>query len=69
MLTKQENWRIISWYCPNCGNLVSGYPNADGNIKVTCRKCATDMVMKTKGRRHSTLETYAPKHSEATPSL
>lgn len=61
MLTKQDNWRTVSWYCPNCGNLVSGYPNADGIIKVTCCKSGTEMVMKIKGRRHNTLEVYAPK--------
>ena len=69
MLTMQEHWSKRSWHCPNCGNLVSGYPNADGNIKVTCCKCAAAMVMKNKGRRHSTLEVYAPTHSDATQSI
>lgn len=59
---ERDNWRMVSWHCPNCGNLVSGYPNADGNVKVTCRKCGTEMVMKDKGRRHNTLEVYAPKN-------
>lgn len=61
MPVRQDNWKAISWYCPNCGNLVSGYPNADGNIKVTCYRSGTEMVMKVKGRRHNTLEIYAPK--------
>ena len=60
MLTKQDSWQKISWYCPNCGKLLSGQPNAEGVVKATCCTCHAEMAMKVKGRRHNTLEIYAP---------
>ena len=63
MLKKQDNWKIVSWYCPNCGHLIGGIPNAEGKIKASCGKCKTEMVLKNKGRRHDTLEMYAPQAS------
>lgn len=60
MLKKQDNWKIVSWYCPNCGQLIGGIPNAEGKIKTSCGKCKTEMVLKNKGRRHDTLELFAP---------
>ena len=62
MLNKQNDWRIVSCYCPNCGKLLSGHPGEEGNVKISCRKCGAEMVLKVKGRRHTTLEIYAPKY-------
>ena len=62
MLTKQNNWKQVSWYCPNCGNLLTGHTNAEGNVKATCCLCHAEMALKVKGRRHNTLEIYAPKN-------
>lgn len=58
MPKKQDNWKIVSWYCPNCGHLIGGIPNAEGKIKTSCGKCKTEMVLKNKGRRHDTLELF-----------
>jgi ribosomal protein S27E len=58
---KQNTWEPCAWYCSNCGTLVTGYKNAEGMIKVECKKCGTVLVRKTKGRRHDTIEMYAPK--------
>lgn len=55
-----RNWKIVSWYCPNCGQLIGGIPNAEGKIKTSCCKCKTEMVFRNKGRRHDTLELFAP---------
>jgi len=63
MLNKQNDWRIVSCYCPNCGKLLSGHPSEEGNVKISCRKCGADVVLKVKGRRHTTLEIYAPKNA------
>lgn len=51
----------LTWYCPNCGEMLSAYPNADNIAKATCKKCRTEMVMKIISRRRSTLEIFAPK--------
>ena len=59
MLKKQDNWKIISWYCPNCGKMIGGIPNAEGKIRTSCGKCKTEMVLTHKGRRHDTLELFA----------
>lgn len=55
-----SKWRIFSWYCPNCGLLDSSCTDAKGKVKVRCRRCGADMVLKIKGRRHTSIEVYAP---------
>ena len=65
MLKKQNNWEVVSWYCPNCGHPISGVPNDEGRIKTTCNRCKTEMVMKNKGRRHDTLELFGPQRTIA----
>ena len=60
MPIKKDKWEMISWCCPNCGQLISGLPNAEGKIKASCQKCKTEMVLVHKGRRHDTLEIFAP---------
>ena len=59
MLKKQDNMRIVSWYCPNCGQLISAFPNGEGKVKISCCKCKTRMVLNNKGRRHDTLDLFA----------
>ena len=46
---KVSKWRIFSWYCPNCGLLDSSCADAKGKVKVRCRRCGADMVLKIKG--------------------
>lgn len=58
---KANKWKILSWYCPNCGNLDSSCTDTKGKAKVRCRRCGADMVLKVKGRRHTSIEVYAPK--------
>ena len=64
MMTGQEIWVPFSWHCANCGTIVTGYKNSDGAIKVECKRCRTVMVRKIKGRRHDTIDLYAPKNQE-----
>ena len=55
-----KDWQVRRWFCPNCGELVFG----DGTIKTVCPKCAVEMKMEEKGRRHDILNMYAPKGTE-----
>lgn len=43
------------------------YKNAQGDIKVECERCHVVMVRKIKGRRHDTIDLYAPKGQERMP--
>lgn len=56
-----RKWRVLSWFCPNCGNLERGITNTKGHVKSKCRKCGADMILKIKGRRHTSVEVFAPK--------
>ena len=63
-MARQEQWVSFSWHCPNCGMIVVGVKNSDGTIKVQCRHCGTAMVRRIKGRRHDTIDLYAPQNQE-----
>ncbi len=56
----EKNWSPYTWHCSNCGNPVTGYRNNRGTIKVECRKCHCTMVRTIKGKKHDTIEMYAP---------
>ncbi len=55
----QEVWTPFSWHCPNCGTIVTGFKNPNGDIKVECSRCHATMVRRFKGRRHDTIDIYA----------
>ncbi|MBE6984559.1 MAG: hypothetical protein E7434_02880 [Ruminococcaceae bacterium] len=63
-MNEQELWVSFSWYCPNCGKIVVGYKDSNGTIKVQCRHCETTMIRRIKGRRHDTIDLYAPRNQE-----
>lgn len=60
----RDIWEPVSWYCPNCGILIIGSKNQNGDIKVVCDRCSTVMVRKIKSKRHDTIDLYAPKGQE-----
>ena len=62
-MTGYEEWRPFSWHCPNCGSLVTGYKNADNEVKVECTKCHSVMIRKFKSRKHNAIDIYAPKQT------
>ena len=66
---EDNSWRPLSWYCSNCGQLVTAYQNSKGEFKVACPKCRSVMVRTPKGRRRDTIELYAPKGQEHIPTL
>lgn len=34
IMVKHDEWVPFSWHCSNCGTIVTGYKNAQGDIKV-----------------------------------
>ncbi len=61
MTSVDIKWRPLSWHCSNCGTPVTAFENSNGGFKVECHRCGAVMVRTIKGRRHSTIDIYAPK--------
>lgn len=61
-MTMNEDWKVFSWHCVNCGQLVQGLKNKDGMIKVECRTCHTAMIRVPKSRRTDLFRVTAPEH-------
>ena len=61
MESKKEMKNSLSWYCCNCGTKVSAIRNSGGYYKAKCSKCGSCSVRRIMGRRHDTIEIYAPK--------
>ena len=61
-----EDWKIYSWYCPNCKNEVAGLKNNKNQIRVRWSKCGAEMVRTVVGRRHDVIDIYAPTGMEHT---
>ena len=59
-----EEWIPFSWHCPNCGSIVTGYKNQNGDIKVQCGRCRAFMVRRPKNPRHDTIDLFAPEGQE-----
>ena len=51
-MSLMEDWVPFSWHCVNCGNIITGYKNSRGDIKVECRRCQTVMVRTLKTPNH-----------------
>lgn len=52
----------IIWYCCCCGCRISATEDKNTHLKIKCTNCGHCMVVKNVGRRHKTMEIYAPKH-------
>lgn len=63
-MNRAEEWAPFSWYCVNCGNIVTGYRDCRGTIKVECKRCQTAMVRAIKTKKHDIINVYAPKGME-----
>lgn len=53
------DWRIYTWYCPNCKEEVAGLKNKKNQIKVKCSRCGAEMIRTVVGRRHDVIDIYA----------
>ena len=49
-----EAWLPFSWHCSNCGTIVTGYKNPNGDIKVQCSRCRVVMIRKLRTKKHDT---------------
>lgn len=58
------DWRIYTWYCPNCKEEVAGLKNKKNQIRVKCKKCGAEMIRTIVGRRHDVIDIYAPNGEE-----
>ena len=58
--TDARGWTAFQWHCTNCGNIVTGYRNDRGLVKVDCRVCGVRMVRSRRNAGHDTIEVYAP---------
>jgi len=63
-----NNWKPVSWYCPNCGTLQQGWQGEDGVTKAECLKCHTVMVRKCKKGALDVLKLYAPDQNKESKS-
>ena len=52
------DWRIYTWYCPNCKEEVAGLKNKKNQIKVKCSQCGAEMIRTVVGRRHDVIDIY-----------
>ena len=59
-----DDWKVFKWYCPNCGNLVSGCQNGNGEVKAVCQRCSTKLLRLIRSSVHETIEVYAPNEQE-----
>ena len=56
-----SDWTNYQMYCPNSGTLISGAKGSDGKIRYRCPRCRAEIIRTIKGRRHDTIEVYAPR--------
>ncbi len=59
-MEKTQRWESYSWHCVNCGSVVTGYKNKNGEIKIECRTCHTTMIRSIKSSKHDVINVYAP---------
>lgn len=63
-MNRVEEWVPFSWHYVNCGNIVTGFRNSRGDIKVECKRCKTAMIRTLKTSKHDILKVYAPEGME-----
>ena len=65
MSENKEEWHEVTWFCSNCGTKVTAVQNSEGLSKAECQRCHSVTVRRKMGRRHSRIEMYAAKISQA----
>lgn len=63
-MRETDAWTPFSWHCPNCGVIVTGYKNQNGDIKVECTRCRVVMVRKIRNKAHDTIDVFANKNQK-----
>ena len=52
----QNTWKPTKRLCTNCGQVIIGYRNDKGLVKLQCPKCGLVMVSKRMSRRHERID-------------
>lgn len=60
-MAENHQWHLFKWYCVNCGYIVQGIKNKDGNIKAECGYCHSVSVRVPKSRRADDFHVTAPR--------
>lgn len=43
-MKEYDEWKIVKWYCPNCGKACKSYINKKGVAKVCCTRCGNELI-------------------------
>lgn len=56
----QNTWKPTKRLCTNCGQVIIGYRNDKGLVKLQCPKCGLVMVSKRMSRRNERIDITPP---------
>ena len=56
----QDTWKPTRRHCINCGQVLTGYRNENGLVKIQCTRCGWDKVSKRISRRHERRDSTPP---------
>lgn len=56
----QDTWKPTRRHCINCGQVLTGYRNESGLVKLQCTRCGLVMVSKRISRRHERIDITPP---------
>lgn len=59
-MIKEWETKLLRRRCRNCGQVLAGYRNAQGILKLKCPKCGLEEVGKRISRRHERCDFYVP---------
>ncbi len=59
----QDTWKPTRRHCINCGQVLTGYRNENGLVKLQCARCGLVMVSKRISRRRERID-ITPPHGE-----
>ncbi len=59
-MAKYDPLKPIVWHCPNCGNKVAGFCNADGEIRIHCGVCRVSLTRFKIARRWAIIKIEEP---------
>ena len=54
-----DRWLQVQMFCPNCGQKLIGFRNANGLVKIQCPRCGIVVVGRRMSRRHKRLDVMA----------
>ena len=55
-----DEWTPVIFYCENCKNLIEGYADSRGNLKVQCERCGVTYIKHILSPTRCSTEMFAP---------